>query len=236
MRLRLHGRTALTLVGALLALQWSLTAQSPASPSSTSGKRPITYDVMDSWKSIQGTRLSDDGQWLAYATSAPGDDGEVVVRNLRSGQEFRHPRGTAPVFTPDAKVVVFTIAQPRAEEERENAAAETPAAEGQGRAGQGRGNARREPRTGMGILTLADGQVKTFEKVGSFSVPAKSSTWLAYHKGLGGGGGRGGRGAGAGREGRGLHDRAAARGRGTRERGRGNAGRRRSGTRGARPR
>jgi dipeptidyl aminopeptidase/acylaminoacyl peptidase len=201
MRLRLHGRTALTLVGALLALQWSLTAQSPAPSSTASGKRPITYDVMDSWKSIQGTRLSDDGQWLAYATSAPGDDGEVVIRNLRSGQEFRHPRGTAPVFTPDAKVVVFTIAQPRADEERENAAAETPAAEGQGRAGQGRGNARREPRTGMGILTLADGQVKTFEKVGSFSVPAKSSTWLAYHKGLGGGGGRGGRGAGAGRGG-----------------------------------
>ena len=211
MRLRLHGRTAFTLVGALLALQWSLTAQAPV-PSSQpgSGKRPITYDVMDSWKSIQGTRLSDDGQWLAYATSAPGDDGEVIVRNLRSGQEFRHPRGTAPAFTPDAKFVVFTIAQPRAEEERENAAAETPAAEGGGRA-QGRGNARREPRTGMGILTLADGQVKTFEKVGSFSLPEKSSTWLAYHKGLGG---QGGRGAGGGRGAAGA-GRGGAGGRGT---------------------
>jgi hypothetical protein len=198
MRLRLHGRTAFTLVGALLALQWSLTAQS------SSLKRPITYDVMDSWKSIQGTRLSDDGQWLAYATSAPGDDGELVVRNLRSGQEIKHARGTSPAFTPDGKFVVFTIAQPRAEEERE-AAAETPAAEGQGGraagSGQaGRGNARREPRTGMGIITLADGQVKTFEKVGSFSLPEKSSTWLAYHKGLGGnaGGGRGGGRGGAG--------------------------------------
>jgi dipeptidyl aminopeptidase/acylaminoacyl peptidase len=199
MRLRLPGRTALTLVGALLALQWSLTAQTQPST-----KRPLTYDVVDSWKSIQGTRLSDDGQWLAYATTAPGDDGELVVRNLRSGQEFRHARGTSPAFTPDAKFDDFTIAQPRAEEDREAAAPEPAAGEGQG-GRQGRGAARnREPRTGMGILTLADGQVKTFEKVGSFSLPQKSSTWLAYHKGLGGnggGGGRGGRGGGAGRGG-----------------------------------
>src|SRR5688500_17083250 len=99
MRLRLHGRTVLTLVGALLALQWSRTAQGPAA----AAKRPLTYDVVDSWKSIQGTRLSDDGQWLAYATSAPSEVGELVVRNIRSGQEFKHARGTAPAFTPDGR-------------------------------------------------------------------------------------------------------------------------------------
>src|SRR4051794_30436460 len=203
MRLRLHGRSVFTLVGALLALQWSLAAQtsSQASPPSPSAKRPLTYDVVDSWKSIQGTRLSDDGQWLAYATSAQGDDGELVVRNLRTGQEFKHPRGTAPTFTPDARFVVFTIAQPKAEEEKEaaanaNANPEPGAEPAQGGQGRGRGTGRaREPRTGMGIMTLPDGQVKTFEKVGSFSLPETSSVWLAYHKGIGGGGG-GGRGGG----------------------------------------
>ena len=44
------------LCGALLLTQWgALTAQSPA-------KRPLTYDVYESWRSIQGTRLSDDGR------------------------------------------------------------------------------------------------------------------------------------------------------------------------------
>jgi dipeptidyl aminopeptidase/acylaminoacyl peptidase len=207
----LRGRALWVLVGAIAALQWTLTAQSPA------GKRPLPYDVMDSWKSIQGTELSQDGQWLAYATSAPGDDGELVVRSLRTGQEFKHPRGTAPAFTPDAKFVVFTIAQPKAEEEKEaqanaNANAEPGAEPAQGAQGRGgRGNGRnREPRTGMGIMTLPDGQVKTFEKVGSFSLPETSSVWLAYHKGLGGGGGGGGRGGGRGRGGGG----AAAAGRG----------------------
>src|SRR5215471_1993765 len=94
-----------------LALVFSLgplAAQAPA-------KRPLTYDVVDYWRSIQGTRLSQDGQWLAYALTAQGDDGELIVRNLRTGQEFKQPRCTAPVFTPDARFVVFTIAQPKAE-------------------------------------------------------------------------------------------------------------------------
>src|SRR6185436_7167816 len=137
-------RSILTFAAALLALQWSLTAQTP--PSATAAKRPLPYDVVDYWKSIQGTRLSDDGQWLAYATTAQSEDGDVIVRNLRSGQEFKQARGTAPQFTPDAKFVVFTIAQPKAEEERESQSnantggEETPAARGQG----GRGNQRRE--------------------------------------------------------------------------------------------
>ena len=197
MRNPLRGRTLLVMIGALAAWQWSLTA-SPASSTASpaNAKRPLGYDVVDSWKSIQGTRLSDDGQWLAYATSAQGDDGELVVRNLRGAQEFKQPRGTAPAFTPDGRFVVFTIAQPKADEEKDAAAAsaETPAAEpAPGRGGRGNGRSR-EPKTGMGILSLADGQVKTFEKVGSFSLPELSSTWLAYHKGLAAAGGRGGRG------------------------------------------
>ena len=84
MRTRSAGVMVFAISLAALAFQWPLTAQVPIS-----AKRPLTYDVVDYWKSIQGTRLSDDGQWLAYATTAPGDDGELVVRNLRSGQEYK---------------------------------------------------------------------------------------------------------------------------------------------------
>src|SRR6185295_1358737 len=101
-----------------LAIQWSLAAQGPA-VAPAAAKRPITYDVVDSWRAIQGTRLSQDGQWLAYALTAPGDDGELIVRSLSSGREYRSPRGTNPAFTPDGRFVVFTIAQLKADEERE---------------------------------------------------------------------------------------------------------------------
>ncbi|HEX6973041.1 MAG TPA: hypothetical protein VF147_01505, partial [Vicinamibacterales bacterium] len=198
MRLRPHGRTFALLVGTVLAFQWSLTAQTP----SPSAKRPIGYDVMDYWRSIGGTKLSADGQWLAYALTAQGDDGELVVRNLKSGQEFKSPRGTNPTFTPDGKFVVFTIAQAKADEEKERQQTQSQNQGGEeGRSGGqgGRGNqAARTPRTGMGIMSLPDGKVTSVEKVGSFRVPDENSTWLAYYKGVGGAGaGRGGRGGAA---------------------------------------
>jgi hypothetical protein len=52
-------------------------------------------------------------------------------------------------------------------------------------------------------MTLADGKVAAIERVGSFLVPAESSTWLAYYKGVGGAGGGGGRAGAGGRGGRG---------------------------------
>ena len=199
MRLRPHGRSLALLVGTIVAFQWSLTAQTP----SPSAKRPITYDVMDYWRSIGGTRLSNDGQWLAYALTAQGDDGELVVRNLRGGQEFKSPRGASPTFTPDGRFVVFTIAQTKADEEkeREQTRAQGEAgSEGRGQSGRANGQAARTPRTGMGIMSLPDGKVTTVDKVGSFRVPDESSLWLAYYKGVGGAGaGRGGRGGAAGR-------------------------------------
>jgi dipeptidyl aminopeptidase/acylaminoacyl peptidase len=203
MRKRLERRAAL-LIGAALAVQWSLAAQTPPAT------RPISYDAMDSWRSIQGTRLSNDGQWLGYALTAPGDDGELVVRNLGSGQEFRTPRGTAPSFTQDGRFVIFTIAQTKAEEERENQQNRGRSSQNAGGSeGTGRGSQARTPRTGLGIMALPSGEVTTVEKVGSFRVPEESSDWLAYFKGAGGtgGGGRaggrggaGGRGAGGGRQ------------------------------------
>src|SRR5512134_450674 len=45
-------------------------------------KKPLSYDAFDAWWSIQGTTLSRDGEWLAYALTSQGLDGQLVVRNL----------------------------------------------------------------------------------------------------------------------------------------------------------
>src|SRR5690349_3571062 len=89
---------------------WPVTAQVRA-------KKPLTYDVFESWRSIGGARLSDDGQWFSYSLTSQAEDGVLVVRNVKSGQEFRHPRGTGAQFTPDGKFVIFTIVPPRANTE-----------------------------------------------------------------------------------------------------------------------
>jgi dipeptidyl aminopeptidase/acylaminoacyl peptidase len=198
-RLCLPAASVLVILVALFAMQPAVVGQAQAT------KRAVSYDVMDYWRSIQGTRLSNDGQWLAYSLTAQGEDGEVVVRNLKSGQEFRHPRGTSPQFTEDGRFCVFTVAQSKAEEEKERLQNLAQGAAGQEAgggqtggqaAGRGTQATRNQPRTGLGIMTLADGKVTAMEKVGSFLLPQESSTWLAYYKGVGGAGGGGGRGAG----------------------------------------
>ena len=176
--------------------------------------------------------------------TSQGVDGELIVRNLQSGQEYRHPRGTNPRFTADGKFVVFTIVQTKADEERQREQERRAGARGQARGGEKQGDAARTPvRTAAGIMTLATGQVTTVERVGSISLPEESSTWVALYRGNGGagrGGGRGGRGGRAGgprslrRDAGSQHPRAdpAPTPQGTTPAGRGR--RRRAGTRGAR--
>ena len=53
-----------------------------------SAKAPITHDVYATWRSIQHTQLSRDGQWLAYALVAQEADGELVVCYMIDGCEY----------------------------------------------------------------------------------------------------------------------------------------------------
>lgn len=49
---------------AVVVLLW-LGAAAAFAQQNAPQKKPLTHDVYDSWKSIQGTRLSADGVWLA---------------------------------------------------------------------------------------------------------------------------------------------------------------------------
>src|SRR5262252_465601 len=108
MRVRLRYQPAAALA-VLVVLFWLGGAPSAQQ------KKPITHDVYDSWKSIQGTRLSADGVWLAYAIVPQDGDGELVVRNLKTNAEYRAPRGRDPQITTDNHFVVFALAPLRKE-------------------------------------------------------------------------------------------------------------------------
>ena len=97
-------------------------------------KRPLTHQDYDAWKSIQSSQLSRDGKWVAYALVPQDGDGEIIVRNIASGAEWKHNRGyrpppppadaseagppvvsgqanraIRPFITADSKFVIFTI-------------------------------------------------------------------------------------------------------------------------------
>ncbi|MBI3401191.1 MAG: hypothetical protein HY048_07195 [Acidobacteria bacterium] len=94
-RLRFHSTVA------VVVLLWIGSAAAFAQPNAPQ-KKPITHDVYDSWKSIQGTTLSADGVWLAYALTPQDGDGELIVRNLKTNAEIHAARGRDPNFTPTA--------------------------------------------------------------------------------------------------------------------------------------
>jgi dienelactone hydrolase len=131
----------------------------------TSAKRPISYDAYDGWKSIQGTKLSRDGAWLVYTLALQDGDGELVVRNLKTGAESRHHRGKEAVITADDKFVVFAIAPVKADVDKAKKEKKKP---------------EEQPKGGLGVLNLASGQVFTAERVKSFKVAEESGKFVAF--------------------------------------------------------
>lgn len=158
MRHRSRILTRLAVVLCLVLPLGTLSAQSPA-------KKPISYDAYDSWKSIQGVKLSANGEWLVYTLAAQEGDGELVVRNLKSGVEKRHARGRDATITADDAFVVFTIAAPKAEVDQAKKEKKKP---------------EEQPKPGLGVLNLATGNLFTAQRVKSFKVPEDSGKFVAY--------------------------------------------------------
>ncbi len=153
--LRLVSLTAL-----ILPLAFATGTAAPAGP-----KKPLSYDAYDGWRTIQGTALSRDGQWLVYALVPQDGDGELVVRNLKTDKEFRAARGRQPVVTADGRFVVFTVAPVKADVDKAKKDKKKP---------------EEQPKSGLGVMDLATGRVTTVERVKSFKVPEESGAFVAY--------------------------------------------------------
>src|SRR6476660_612934 len=161
MRSRLPVRSSLVLVVLLCAAVAPAWAQPGAAQ-----KKVITHDVYDSWKSIQGTKISADGTWIAYALTPQEGDGELVVRNLKTNVEIRAPRGRDPLITSDNTFVVYAIAPLKKDVDQ---------------ARKAKKKAEDMPKNGVGIVNLATGQATAVaEHVKSFRVPDDTPKIVVY--------------------------------------------------------
>ena len=77
-------------------------------------KKPLDHSVYDSWQSVSGTVLTDDGQHMAYLVSPQQGDSELFIVNTVSGKELKVERGGAATFSKDGKWAVFSIKAPYA--------------------------------------------------------------------------------------------------------------------------
>jgi dipeptidyl aminopeptidase/acylaminoacyl peptidase len=146
---------------AILLAVFAALAAGPAA----AAKKPLTYDAYNGWRSIQSTQLARDGAWLVYALVPQDGDGELVVRNLKTDKEFRSPRGQSPVLTADGKFVVFTIMPVKADVDKAKKDKKKP---------------EEQPKSGLGIMSLATGEVTSVERVKSFKVAEDSGAFVAY--------------------------------------------------------
>lgn len=178
-----HFRSSLALAAVLLIAG---TAWAAAEPTPLSAKKPITHDVYAGWRSIQGSALSVDGRYAAYALVGQESDGEVVVRQLSDGREWRSTRGAsggaaaaapampgeAPArsslpllsFSADGRYLAFTIYPSRAELDK-------------AKKDKKRGDD--APKPSLGIMDLATGKVETVERVKRFAWPEEGGAYLA---------------------------------------------------------
>ncbi|HKG80001.1 MAG TPA: prolyl oligopeptidase family serine peptidase, partial [Pyrinomonadaceae bacterium] len=174
---------ALLCTFALLATMVSAQQAAPA-------KRALTHQDYDSWRSILAQQVSRDGKFVAYAYVAEDGDGEVVVRNIATGVDWKAPRGyrppvpppddpgtnlaefqaeqarlLRPVFTADSRFLVFTVEPTKAEVTKAKKEKKKP---------------EDMPKNGLGIMDISNGTVTRVERVKTFRVPEDGSGFIGY--------------------------------------------------------
>jgi hypothetical protein len=153
-------------------------------------KRPLTHQDYDSWRSIAEQQLSRDGRWLAYSYMPQDGDGDLVVRNLTTGKEYRESAGALP----PPPIINPAEVNPEAEPPRRNitirftsdgefvVASFFPSKADTDKAKKERKRPDEMPKGGLVIVRLADGSVTRVASVKSFQVPEKGGAWLAFLK------------------------------------------------------
>jgi dipeptidyl aminopeptidase/acylaminoacyl peptidase len=181
-------RRYVSLVCAIALIATSLAQAVAQQPATT--KRPISHKDYDNWHSIQSPQISRDGKFVAYAYTGQDSDGEIVVRNIGGGTEWRAARGyrpptpppddpgagpgefqanqgrlIRPVFTADAKFVAFSIEPTKADLNKAKKEKKRPDD---------------MPKNALGIMDISNGQVARVERVKNFQVPEDANGFIAY--------------------------------------------------------
>jgi len=147
-----------------------------------SGKRPLTHDVYDSWKSINNFKISVDGKWIVYLETPQKGDAELVALNPDQNIEYRHGIGYSgegtkaeeaanPQITYNSSHVIFLISQTKAEVDSVKKAKK-----------ENKKNDKGKPTKKLAIMNLADGALTVIDSVKSFKLPEEAAGWVAYLK------------------------------------------------------
>jgi dipeptidyl aminopeptidase/acylaminoacyl peptidase len=195
-----------------LAPSVGATAQnaSPVTQAGTARRDPITKKILtvddySRWRSIEGERISSDGQWVAwvyrYTNVLPADSKpELHILHLPTKQDVVIANASNPAFSPDAKWIAYQVDSQPPRNGRGGRGAGSGVAPGAGAPGaqtpNGRGAAAdAESLRRTELRELASGKTQSWRNMQSV-VFAENSKFVLLRRRPAAGGGRGGRGGG----------------------------------------
>jgi hypothetical protein len=82
-----------------------------APPAAKKNLQPSDYAA---WQNLVGTRISNDGHWLAYGVAPIDGDGTMTIRNCDTKDKWEIPNGTMPRFSDDSKWCAYLLTPPKA--------------------------------------------------------------------------------------------------------------------------
>lgn len=131
-------------------------------------KKPLNSTVYDGWKSVEGEKISFDGNWILFSITPQEGDANLFIKDIRQREEKTKafPRGENGVITADSKFAVFNI-KPQLDSVKALRRIKT----------------KKEdlPKDTLGIYAFLGDSLVKIPNILSFKTPEKAGAWVAYH-------------------------------------------------------
>ena len=125
----------------------------------------MDHSVYDSWKTLKGISLPQNGDILMYMI-APGEgDSLLVIENIRTGKKIEVPRATRPVLSQDGKKVVAQV-RPLFSQTRDAKIRKTKKED--------------MPKDTLAIIDATTGEIQKFANRKSHKTPDKLHSYIAF--------------------------------------------------------
>ena len=128
-------------------------------------KPALDHSVYDSWKSLRGITIPQNGDILMYTISPGEGDATLIIENIRNNGKIEVPRASRAKLSQDGKKVVAVISplfsQTRAAKIKK---------------------AKKEdmPKDTLAIIDIATGKIEKFANYKSHNTPDKLSSYIAF--------------------------------------------------------
>jgi hypothetical protein len=123
-------------------------------------KRPLSHADYDGWKSIQNTKITNDGKWTIYEENPQDGDGSLVFYPMRGNRLDSIKRGQDMELTADDAFAIFYIVPPKdsvTEAKRKKVKKDD------------------MPKKALGIYELSRNNLTKIPDVNSFKIPEKKA-------------------------------------------------------------